>query len=105
MTIKRTIDGTEHEITLTVKEMMETAWEMGAIWDKEDIDQYFEDNEKDFELLHGMPITEAEKLKPRMAELMRQFIDEGTHSFPDARELAVDEAIYEFYEREGMKQG
>lgn len=105
MTIKRTIDGTEHEITLTVKEMMEAAWEMEDLWDKEDIDQYFTDNEKDFEFLHDMPISEAEKLKPRMAELMRQYIDEGTHCFSDARVLAIDEAIYEFYEREGMKQG
>ena len=93
MTIKREIGGQFAEIELTSHELYQAYIEQEHIFDKNDVENYFEDEDPDFETEYGCSRAEAMEKLDEIAYEMRRNIDKYDMNWYDAREAAIAEKL------------
>ena len=100
MTIKREIGGQFAEIELTSHELHQAYIEQEHIFDRNDVENYFEDYEdSDFETEYGCSRAEAMEKLDEIACEMRRNIDKYNMKWYDAREEAIAEKLQKRIER------
>ena len=107
MTITRVIDGVEHSIELTGREMINAYFEQQFEYDKQDIIDELNSYSKDshFEDIYECTLAEMTARIDDAAIEMRRNIDKYDMGWYDARELAIsDVAARIIREREQVSE-
>lgn len=100
MTITRTVNGEKFTFELTQRELRAAWYEEQQNCDESDILWAIEDY-TDEEIIDSYGVTKAqfEALVPQMAHRLRKYQD-NDDSFPELRDWAICDTIYEFYPQE-----
>lgn len=94
MKITRGFNGQTIEIELTENELYQAYIEQEHIFDRNDVENYFDDYEdSDFETEYGCSRAEAMEKLDEIAYEMRRNIDKYDMNWYDAREAAIAEKL------------